>query len=304
VEQFLIPLTLKESGIKIARRVEEVVHTYIDDPELCSLALHLFQNPGKGFRAQYAWEIGELLKGNEDRITPVAVVSELIHTASLIHDDLVDEATIRRGVPALHQITSSKIAVLTGDLLLGLGYAYASLHLTPSSLRLLGPAVLNLASGEILEALSVKGTLSRADLERIVIGKTGALFAWIGGAVACELGREDLSGDLWDYGIEVGKAFQLMDDLGDRLGVLPGKDPYQDERRGVPSLAGFLLEEDPSGRALLKEVERLSSRLETPPLHSPPRVVKSLIQTLKSLAKAYEKRFLINHPLSDEGGEG
>lgn len=294
----------QESGIRIARQVEEVVHTLIEDGELRSLALHLFQNPGKGFRAQYAWEIGELLGGKEEKVTPVAVVSELIHTASLIHDDLVDEATIRRGVPVLHDLTSSKVAVLTGDLLLGIAYAYGSINLRPSSLRLLGPAMLNLASGEILEALGPTRNLTIAELARIVTGKTGSLFAWIGGAVACELGREDLSGDLWDYGIEVGRAFQLMDDLGDRLGVLPGKDPYQDERRGIPTLAGYLLEEDPSGVALLDQVKKLSSRLENSPLPSPPRVVRSLIQTLKSLAKACEKGFLINHPLSDEGGEG
>lgn len=269
---------------RVSERIRTVITTWIEDERIKELALYLYQNPSKEFRARYALELGQLLGGTREGCEPVAIVAELIHTASLIHDDLVDEASERRGLPVLHRVSSTKSAVLTGDLLLGVAYAYATTVLTPTSLRLLGPAMFSLALGETKEAISSGVELSLKERENIVAGKTGALFAWIGGALCYELNRNELSGELWSYGLLVGRAYQLTDDLGDLLGVLPGKNPYQDERHKVPTLARYLLSAESKGNALLREITAMKRVLLHPPLPEVPPVILSLVETLEHYA--------------------
>lgn len=280
----------------LGEEIRALVHRWVPDPGVQPLLLHLYQNPGKGFRFRYALELGEWLSAPEEAAKTIGLVSEMIHTASLIHDDLVDGARMRRGVPALHRVAPLTTSVLTGDLLLGVAYAHAATTLSSSSLRLLGPAMLGLAYGEVKETLLAGSSPHRSTLELIVAGKTGTLFSWIGAALAFEAGKQEQSGALWDLGVTVGRAFQLMDDLGDRLGVLPGKDPHLDEVNRVPTLLTFL-EKEGGGEGLRAEVSSLRKALEE---HFGAHLPSGLLWLLHCL-EAYTRAFLEHREPLQEG---
>lgn len=227
--------------------------------------LHLLQHPGKELRPGLAFAVAEALGGAPPRaVTAVAAAAEIVHLASMIHDDLVDGAATRRGVGAVHVAFDPRTAVLAGDYLLAAAYTWLTEDATEASLRALGPALLALAKAEIHE-YRLRG--SRPPLQtarRIASGKTGALFGWIAQAVCLEAGKD--GAERWrSWGERLGLLFQLADDLGDRLGVAEGKDVGLDDASGIPTLLDALLARDGDGETLAEEMGALRREVASPP---------------------------------------
>jgi octaprenyl-diphosphate synthase len=181
----------------------------------------------------------------------VAAAAELMHAASLLHDDVIDEGTLRRGLPTANARWGNAAAVLAGDWLLT--QAFQELAGLPASLTASAiPAVAEMTGAAILEI----ETRGRTDLtmdgwRRIAQGKTGVLFAWCGRAVALLARREDAAMALDAFGTHLGVAFQMADDLGDVVGA-PGKDRFSDIRSKTPSSVLVLaMTEAPALRACL-----------------------------------------------------
>jgi octaprenyl-diphosphate synthase len=188
-----------------------------------------------------------------ERAVLYASVLEFIHTATLVHDDIIDEAELRRGRDAAHTRWGNHLAVLFGDFLY---LKSMSLSLTQDNLeiiRLLCDVTLRIVEGEIYQ-LTKKGAVDLSEEEHldIVRRKTAYLFAGcarIGGMLAPI--TNDQQQALWDYGLHVGMAFQIVDDLLDFTGeeTVLGKPVGGDLREGKLTLPVIHLLACGNGRA-------------------------------------------------------
>jgi len=196
--------------------------------------------PGKMLRSRLA---GRLVAGGmgEDCWPDVAKLSaaiELAHTASLCHDDVIDNANVRRGLPSLWCVTGASGAVLIGDILLCEAIELVTAtdggrHL-PGFLAKLKEVITAEAKGELMLRGMILDEPTCLDLAR---GKTGPLFAFVAGV--CGREDRDLSTGLEETGYLIGTAYQLADDLLDRIGDedMAGKTLGTDQRRGKFTLA-------------------------------------------------------------------
>jgi geranylgeranyl pyrophosphate synthase len=201
------------------------------DPDLLlNAARHLCFSGGKRARPRLTLYFGQAAGAPEEALVDVAVASEFIHAASLLHDDVVDDGTQRRGRPTVNAQWGNTVAVLTGDLVLTLAFEQIKTH----------------SKGIISEAIELVASMTRAALaevqarghleagltawESIALGKTGELFAWCGRAAAHLAADPDALERFGRCGRHLGMAFQLGDDLVDLLEETSGKDRYSDIR--------------------------------------------------------------------------
>ena len=146
-----------------------------------------------------------------------AALVELLHTATLLHDDVVDEAEERRGLPSMNAIWNNKTAVLVGDYLLAHGLRISNEHEEYQFLSVTSNAVQRMSKGELLQTRKTRKLDIREDeYYRIISDKTASLIA-----ACCEIGAISASDDkgvqrgLKEYGEQLGLAFQIRDDLFD-----------------------------------------------------------------------------------------
>ncbi len=149
-----------------------------------------------------------------------AIMIELLHSATLIHDDVVDGAEMRRGIPSINALWKNKISVLIGDYLLSKGLLYSLENNDFQSLRLVSEAVRRMSEGEILQIQKTRSLdITEEDYVSVIADKTGSLIATscaIGAASATSSEQEIAS--LKSYGEFLGLAFQIRDDLLDYTG--------------------------------------------------------------------------------------
>ncbi len=208
----------------------------------------------KRMRPQLVDHFGSLMDIPQDARVKIAVAGELIHAASLMHDDVVDEGTMRRGRPTVNVQWKNSVAVLSGDLMLCL----ALQELSPLGHRVSMRAVDVVASMTWAAMAEVE---SRGDVgldtkrwRAIAEGKTGALLAWCAMAPAMIAGQDDVAERFALCGHHLGVAFQLADDLWDMLGVGTGKDRFADLRNRNPAypIAVALEKSEPFREGLAK----------------------------------------------------
>jgi octaprenyl-diphosphate synthase len=153
-------------------------------------------------------------------VRDVAMVAELIHLATLLHDDVIDAGTERRGQPTSRRIWGNAVSVLSGDMLLTLALERTA-SVAPSGVLVdLLATLRRLVAGEILQ-LAGRGTLAHGEANyfRIIRDKTGSLFEWAArSGAACVGASSDACGALAEFGAHVGIAFQLIDDVLDYSG--------------------------------------------------------------------------------------
>ncbi len=240
------------------------------DTPVAEPILYLLEHPGKGLRPELAYAVADACGGGrENGIFSIAMAGELLHLASLIHDDLVDGAQYRRGLIAVHHEFDPRTAVLAGDYMLGAAYALLSDDASEATLRKLGPAVHALAEAELLE-IRARGQLDDVELSRrIALGKTGSLFGWIATGAAVECGEWAGENAWHSWGLDLGVLFQLADDMGDHLHIDEGKDVGLDAVTETPTLLTALLRQDPNGGALRMEVAKLLESIRRPPASGP-----------------------------------
>lgn len=196
------------------------------------LAAHLIAAGGKRLRPLLTLASARLCGYRGDRHVGLAACVEFIHTATLLHDDVVDESGLRRGLASANAIFGNKASVLVGDFLFARAFELMVADGSLEVLRILCNASATIAEGEVLQ-LSTQNDLG-TDIPRyfqVIEGKTAALFA-----AACEVGavvaqRDDtIRAALAGYGAALGMAFQLVDDAldyaadQDELGKTVGDD--------------------------------------------------------------------------------
>lgn len=183
-----------------------------------------------------------------DEPVTIAAVGELIHTATLLHDDIVDTGEFRRGRPSARLHFGNGLAVLAGDFCLAQALAAVASTRDPEVVARLAATVTRMAEGEIAQlAHAGAAALDRAGYYEIIDGKTATLFAWC--AAVGGLPPADFDRPLTDFGRELGFAFQIADDVLDYSADadVSGKTPARDLRDGKVTLPLLLAcEADPS----------------------------------------------------------
>lgn len=189
-------------------------------PILYAAAEHLFGAGGKRIRPAIVFLISRATMLDRD-ITPrhrrLAEITEMIHTASLVHDDVVDEAEVRRSVPTVNSLFNNRVAVLAGDFLFGQSAWYLANLGNLEVVKLLSEVIKDMAEGEIQQGLNrFDTTLTiEAYLEK-TYNKTASLIANSSKAAGVLSGvSPDVATNLYSYGRHIGLAFQIVDDILD-----------------------------------------------------------------------------------------
>lgn len=189
-------------------------------PILSAAAEHLFGAGGKRIRPAIVLLLARATLPEQDILPKhrrLAEITEMIHTASLVHDDVVDEATVRRGVPTVHSSFGNRIAVLAGDFLFAQSSWYLANLDNLTVVKLLSQVIMDLAEGEIQQGLNRfdSGLSIEAYLAKSYY-KTASLIANSAKSVGVLSGlSEESSEQLYSYGRDLGLAFQIVDDILD-----------------------------------------------------------------------------------------
>jgi heptaprenyl diphosphate synthase len=245
---------------RVRTRLEEVevglaAAVRTDSSFVAQTARHLLDAGGKRFRPLLVLLAAELGDPDADGVVPAALVVELTHLATLYHDDVMDEATLRRGAQSANARWDNTIAILTGDFLFAQASEVVS-HLGPEAVRLQARTFSRLVQGQIAETLGPGGADPLAHYLQVVADKTGSLIATsaLFGARTSGVGT-DLHPPLAAFGEQIGVAFQLSDDVIDVVSDsdVSGKTPGTDLREGIPTLPVLLARrsDDPASEELL-----------------------------------------------------
>ena len=233
-------------------------------------ARHLMHAGGKRFRPLLVLLAAECGDPYADGVVTAACVVELTHLASLYHDDVMDEAVLRRGADSANARWDNLVAILTGDFLFSKSSELTA-ELGRDAVRIQAKTFTRLVEGQILETLGpVDGEDPLEHHLRVVAGKTGSLISTSARYGARFSGASpEVEAALTAYGEKVGCAFQLSDDILDIASESQesGKTPGTDLREGVPTLPVLIARRstDPADRRLL---ELLGSDLSDDSLHA------------------------------------
>jgi geranylgeranyl pyrophosphate synthase len=252
--------------------VEETLRASVksDYGLLAETARHLVDAGGKRFRPLLVLLAAQYGDPGAPGVVPAAVVVELTHLATLYHDDVMDEADIRRGAQSANSRWDNTVAILTGDFL----FARASdilADLGPEAVRIQARTFERLVQGQIRETAGPEQGVDPVEHHlRVIADKTASLISTSGRFGAMLSGASETATEtLARYGERVGVAFQLSDDLLDIDGEvgLSGKVPGTDLREGVPTLPVLLVRRDNRDEDA-RLIELLDSDLHDPDLHA------------------------------------
>ncbi|SDD45323.1 polyprenyl synthetase family protein [Actinokineospora iranica] len=221
-------------------RVEDllrsVVHSDVDFVD--QAALHLVKAGGKRFRPLFALLAAQFNTGSTDEVVTSAAAVELVHLATLYHDDVMDEATMRRGDASANARWDNSVAILTGDFL----FAHASMlvaDLGALPTRLIAETMRELVTGQMRETVGPGDDDPIAHYLSVIDQKTGSLIATAGryGGMFSGASPEEIAA-LVRFGEIIGAAFQISDDVIDIASPAAesGKTPGTDLREGVRTL--------------------------------------------------------------------
>ena len=228
-------------------------------PELSAALRHLLDAGGKRIRVALTLLMGGMLHANPARLTTLASAIELLHTATLVHDDLIDGALIRRGTPTLNASWSPAATVLTGDYIFARAAQLASETESIPIMTLFAETLAIIVNGEISQMFGKRELIDLPTYEQRIYAKTASLFE-----TACKsaamLSTADSAAveNARIYGYQVGMAFQIVDDVLDFTGEQEtiGKPVASDLRQGLITLPAILYLNQNTNTTLLSSVMR------------------------------------------------
>jgi len=251
---------------------------------------HMMEAGGKRFRAMLVLLAARFGDSRDKRIVPAAVAIELTHLATLFHDDVMDEAVIRRGHPSANSMFGNSVAILAGDYL----FARASrilADLGPDAIRIQAETFSRLVDGQLAETVGLRPGQDPLDhYMHVITEKTGSLIATSGRFGAMFSGAPDEVAELIaDACLRIGVAWQLSDDVLDvaSTSLQSGKEPGTDLRQGVrtlPVLYALRSADSADGSARLKSL-LADADLTDPALHAE---ALALLRTSPALEEARE----------------
>jgi geranylgeranyl pyrophosphate synthase len=229
-------------------------------PDLAAALHHLIAAGGKRVRPIVALRTGEMLGARPARLLDLAAAVELLHTATLVHDDLIDGALLRRGIPTLNANWTPAATVLTGDFIFARAAKLAAATGSVEVMDMFAEALTTIVGGEINQHFISKGLASREDYYRRIYAKTASMFELAAGAAALLAPvDEDTREAARRFGYEIGMAFQIMDDILDFTAAQThlGKPVASDLRNGLITLpAIYYHETHPADLDMLSVIHR------------------------------------------------
>lgn len=218
-------------------------------PELQAALQHLVISGGKRIRPAITLLSGEMLGASHDRLVTLAAAIEMLHTATLVHDDLIDGSLLRRGIPTLNAQWTPGATVLTGDFIFAKAARLAAETDSVSVMRMFAETLAIIVNGEITQMFSSRGVTSRENYYQRIYAKTASMFELAAGAPALlsPVGEAEFQ-SMRRFGYEIGMAFQILDDVLDFTGeqATVGKPVASDLRQGLITLpAIYFLEANP-----------------------------------------------------------
>jgi octaprenyl-diphosphate synthase len=230
-------------------RVEQTLQslTDVEFPALAQMLVHVLGAGGKRIRPALALLAGRFGTYDLDRLVPLAASIELLHTATLVHDDVIDAAATRRGRPTANALFENAITVMVGDFMFAHAAELVARTGNIEVIRLFARTLMAMATGEMNQDMSAYSYgQSTLDYFNRIGGKTASLFATAakGGAMIAGVGDQQVEA-LRAYGENLGMAFQIVDDILDFAGdeVEMGKPVGSDLMQGTLTLPSLLLVE-------------------------------------------------------------
>ncbi|GAP22765.1 polyprenyl synthetase family protein [Leptolinea tardivitalis] len=223
---------------------QQMKESYVDLTNALEL---LLSSGGKRVRPTITILVGKCLKADYHRIITMAGSIELLHTATLVHDDLIDGSLLRRGSPTLNSKWSAGATVLTGDYLFATAARLSSETASIEALKLFSQTLQTIVNGEVRQMFSPRCLPGREEYYKRIYAKTASLFetsAAVAGIIS-EAGKETVQA-LSTFGREIGMAFQIADDILDFTGdeSVMGKPKGSDLRQGLITLPTQIFIED------------------------------------------------------------
>ncbi len=222
------------------RAVNEALNKFVKEvnaiPKVKKALKYIIRAGGKRTRPIIVLLSSKLCGGDWDRVMNVALAVELIHTASLAHDDVIDKGSVRRNVETLHIKYDTSLAILTGDWLISKSVELVSIY-SEEVIRDFARVGMTMAEGEIMDTESIReSSFGEKEYFKCIAAKTASLFA-CSAKNACRIVCDDKKAakHLFEYGSNLGVAYQLVDDLLEYLEIFEDK-KSEFESRTLPMI--------------------------------------------------------------------
>jgi len=218
---------------------EKVMYQHLDSNVnfILQIGKYIIDSGGKRVRPYLVLKFSKIMKNkNEEKDYILAAALEYLHTASLLHDDVVDGSQLRRGKPTANRIFGNDTTVLTGDYLYANALYLFSIYGDIDMIKNVSQTVKKMAEGQLLELKKIADfDITLQEYYSILEGKTAALFGsccYVGTTLGTD--NETLKQKAFEYGLNIGMAFQIVDDLLDYTGKeeKTGKSIMNDLREG------------------------------------------------------------------------
>ncbi len=250
-ENFLIPVQGLLSRVEETMREQSIGY----HPDIVIALQQILSSGGKRIRPALALLTGGMLSGDVDRLVILSAAIELLHTATLVHDDLIDGSLLRRGNTTLNAKWSPAATVLTGDFVFARAAKLAANTYSVEVMRLFAETLTMIVDGELSQLLTSRGVANQLEYEQRIYAKTASLFELATTAAALlSPVQSSVVDKMREFGYSIGMAFQIMDDVIDFTGDQPtvGKPVASDLRQGLITLpALFFLEAFPNNPEML-----------------------------------------------------
>jgi geranylgeranyl pyrophosphate synthase len=233
---FLSPVTeeIKLVEERIRRQADNDTH-----PDLRAALEHLLSAGGKRIRPTLGLLIGNMLNAPLEKLVTLGAAVELLHTATLVHDDLIDGALLRRGMATLNARWSPPATVLTGDFLFARAAILAAETNHLPLMKSFSETLATIVNGELTQMFTAHGLVNRENYYKRIYAKTASLFEMTARAAAMiSPVDETVIESMRDFGYQIGMAFQIVDDILDFNGeqVSVGKPLGSDLLNGLVTL--------------------------------------------------------------------
>lgn len=237
----LTRIILIDSLSDLLPEVETRMRTSSNDnhPELDTAIEHLLSSGGKRIRPTIALLTGGMLSGDREKLITLAAAIEMLHTATLVHDDLIDGALLRRGISTLNARWSPAATVLTGDFIFARAARLAADTESVELIRLFAETLATIVNGEITQMFPGEEFPNRQNYNKRIYAKTASLFelSTCAAAILSPV-NEKIVDEMREFGYKLGMAFQIVDDVLDFTGQQAevGKPVASDLRQGIVTL--------------------------------------------------------------------
>ncbi|HLF87976.1 MAG TPA: polyprenyl synthetase family protein [Anaerolineales bacterium] len=253
---FLKPIQTRLQEVEVLMRAQTVGN----HPDLVAAMHHLIQAGGKRIRPVVTLLTGGNLGADPDRLLCLAAAVELLHTATLVHDDLIDGALLRRGSATINAQWTPAATVLTGDFIFARAAKLAADTGSVMVMQLFAEALTTIVNGEITQYFRSKGIANREDYYTRIYAKTASMFELASEAAAVLSPVDDqIVETARRFGYEIGMAFQIVDDVLDFTGeqARVGKPIGSDLRQGLITLpALYYFDANPNDPDMHSVIER------------------------------------------------